>query len=344
MTTERRYAVRRRRVRRNIAATAVLLSVAAAAYVLLLGTGAVRMSPLDVIDVLTGGGTAPDIRVVWDLRLPVALATVIVGACLGVAGAWTQTMTRNPLASPDVLGIGAGASVAVVAGTVAGSAPLAPSIPAGTVNAVLALLGAGVIVVLLLLLGGFGATNRVVLIGFALSLMCHAMVSYLIARADILHAAEAQIWLAGSTSFVRTGDLAPLVAGLVPFLSLGICCSRDLPILAHDDDSAVSLGVPLRRRRAMLLIAATGVVAVVVSVVGPIGFVALVAPHIARLVSRAPLPAPFTAAAAGAAVLSVCALVAGLLPVAAPVGVVTSALGGVVLVVLILRSDTGVLR
>lgn len=341
MTVELREAARRRRFRKEIEAAMIFLFAAAVAYVLLLGSGTVRLSPLEVFDVFTGGGSRSEIGVVWDLRLPVALATLIVGAALGVAGAWTQTISRNPLASPDVLGIGAGASVAVVAGTVAWSTPFESAWSSSAVNAVLAMVGASGIVVLLLVLGGFGATNKVVLIGFALSLMCHAMVSYLIARADILHAAEAQTWLAGSTSFVRSNDLAPMILGLVPFLLLGLCCARDLPLLAHDDDSATSLGVPVRRRRAMLLIAATGVVAVVVSVVGPIGFVALVAPQIARLTSGAPVPHPLTSAAAGAAVLAVCAFIAGLLPVVAPVGVVTSALGGVVLVFLILRSDSG---
>ncbi|WP_336619927.1 iron chelate uptake ABC transporter family permease subunit, partial [Alloscardovia omnicolens] len=93
---------------------------------------------------------------VWDLRLPVAIATVLVGAALGLAGAWTQTMARNPLASPDILGVSGGAAVLVVAGTVVTRPAWSEGVPTFWWRAALALLGALVIVGLLVLLGGFG--------------------------------------------------------------------------------------------------------------------------------------------------------------------------------------------
>ncbi|WPF68161.1 iron ABC transporter permease [Corynebacterium sp. 21KM1197] len=330
------------RARRRRGALTLLgaVLVAAVSYVLLLGSGPLPLTPAEVIAALTGGGTSSATTVVWDIRLPVAIATAVVGAALGIAGAWTQTMSRNPLASPDILGVSGGAAVAVVAGTVLARPAWSAEIDTFWWRAGLALIGALVIVVLLLTLGGFGTSHRVVLIGFALSLLCQALVSYFIVRADLSHAADAQTWLACSTGFVRWEAIAPMCAGLVPFLALGLWQHRDVPLLAHDDALATSLGVRVPRVRACLLIAATGIVAVVVSVVGPIGFVALIAPQVARLISGAPTPPPWNSAAVGAALLLLCSVIATRLPVSIPVGLVTSALGGVTLVVLVITAAT----
>ena len=328
---------RRRRVRNAAVAGLILAAVALLAYLVLLGQGAVALTPGRVIEVLTGGGTAREIAVVWDLRLPVALATLIVGAALGIAGAWTQTMARNPLASPDILGVTSGAALFVVAGTVTARPDFADSLPTFWWRAALAVVGSLVVIGILALCGGVGSGTRIVLTGFALSLMLQAGTSFLVLKAEVLRAAEAQTWLAGSTGFIRTDAIVPLLLGLAPFLALGAWCARDLPLLAHDDDSAAMLGVNLSRTRALLLVAATGVSAVVVSVAGPIGFIALIAPHLARLLARSPTPRPSVSAAAGAALLTVCAVIAGWLPVTAPVGAVSSVIGGIALVVLVWR-------
>ena len=122
-------AQQRRRHARVLASTLAFILIALIAYLVLLGQGSVELSPRQVIDVLTGGGSESHIRVVWDLRLPVAIATVIVGTALGLAGSWTQTMARNPLASPDILGVTGGASVLVVLGTVHSRPSFAEGIP-----------------------------------------------------------------------------------------------------------------------------------------------------------------------------------------------------------------------
>nr|WP_082418652.1 iron ABC transporter permease [Corynebacterium lowii] len=326
---------RRRRLWRSGLSLAGLVLLAAAAYLVLLGSGPMQFSPAQVFEALTGGGEHSVVTVVWDIRLPVAIATAVVGAALGIAGAWTQTMSRNPLASPDVLGVSGGASVAVVAGTLLYRPAWAEGVDTFWWRFILALVGAAVIVVLLLVLGGFGTSQQVILIGFALALLCQALVYYALARADLSRATDAQVWLAGSTGFVRWEAIAPMLLGLLPFLALGLLQSRDLTMLGHDDALATSLGVRVNRVRACLLIAATGVVAVVVAVVGPIGFVALVAPQLARLLSGSPTPPPWNSAALGAALLLVCSVIATRLPVSIPVGLVTSALGGVVLVILV---------
>jgi len=300
---------------------------------------------MEVIEVLTGGGTQQAINVVWDLRLPVAIATVLVGAALGLAGAWTQTMARNPLASPDILGVSGGAAVLVVAGTVVTRPAWSEGVPTFWWRAALALLGALVIVGLLVLLGGFGTSQRVVVIGLALSFLTQSLVQYLLLRADLTRATDAQTWLAGSTGFVRMEALLPMVLGLLPFVVLGLCVTRDVPLLSHDDATASTLGVNVTRVRAILLIAATGIVAVVVSFVGPIGFVALLAPQLAKLVAGTPTPHPLCSTFAGAALLAACAVVAGALPFTSPVGLVTAIIGGPALVLLVwLAARRGTLK
>ena len=337
--------LKRSRSRRVLAASAGFALIAALCYCLILGQGAVKLGPMEVIEVLTGGGTQQAINVVWDLRLPVAIATVLVGAALGLAGAWTQTMARNPLASPDILGVSGGAAVLVVAGTVVTRPAWSEGVPTFWWRAALALLGALVIVGLLVLLGGFGTSQRVVVIGLALSFLTQSLVQYLLLRADLTRATDAQTWLAGSTGFVRMEALLPMVLGLLPFVVLGLCVTRDVPLLSHDDATASTLGVNVTRVRAILLIAATGIVAVVVSFVGPIGFVALLAPQLAKLVAGTPTPHPLCSTFAGAALLAACAVVAGALPFTSPVGLVTAIIGGPALVLLVwLAARRGTLK
>lgn len=337
--------IKRSRSRRILAATSGFALVAAFCYCLILGQGAVKLSPMEVIEVLTGGGTQQAINVVWDLRLPVAIATVLVGAALGLAGAWTQTMARNPLASPDILGVSGGAAVLVVAGTVVTRPAWSEELPTFWWRAALALVGALVIVGLLVLLGGFGTSQRVVVIGLALSFLTQSLVQYLLLRADLTRATDAQTWLAGSTGFVRMEALLPMVLGLLPFVVLGLCVTRDVPLLSHDDATASTLGVNVTRVRAILLIAATGIVAVVVSFVGPIGFVALLAPQLAKLVAGTPTPHPLCSTFAGSALLAACAVVAGALPFTSPVGLVTAIIGGPALVLLVwLAARRGTLK
>lgn len=296
------------------------------AYVALLCLGPVMLSPLDVLAALTGGGSARAVHVVWELRLPVAIVTALTGAALATAGYWSSSVARNPLASPDMLGISGGAAVFVVAFPVTDF----------WTRAGLALAGALTFLCVLLLLGFRRSIQQLILIGVALALFAQSAVSYLLLRADLMRATEAQVWLTGSTGFARWEVVVPLVLGLLPFLALGLSQHRDLPILAHDDATAISLGVRISRVRVLLIVAATGIAAVVVSVVGPLAFVALVAPQLARMMGGGVVLSAMT----GATLLLVCAVVAVLLPVSVPVGLLTSAIGGVMLVYLVVSRRT----
>ena len=172
-------------------------------------------------------------------------------------------------------------------------------------------------------------------VGLALSFLTQSLVQYLLLKADLTRAADAQTWLAGSTGFVRSEALLPMGLGLVPFVLVGLFVARDVPLLSHDDATASTLGVNVPRSRAVLLVAATGIVAVVVAFVGPIGFVALLAPQVAKLVAGTPTPHPVCSTAAGAALMAACAVIAGALPFTAPVGLVTAIIGGPALVWLV---------
>lgn len=326
---------KRARRLRSAASVVFFLLITAFCYCVMLGQGSLQLSPLEVVEVLFGGGTRQAISVVWDLRLPLAIATVIVGAVLGMAGSWTQTMARNPLASPDFLGVSGGAAVLVVAGTVLTRPVWSEAIPTYWWRALLALVGATIIVIVLLMLGGLGSSQQVIIVGLALSFLTQALVYFLMQKAQLARAAEAQTWMAGSTGFVRTEALLPMVLGLLPFVLLGLTVARQIPLLAHDDATIATLGVEVQRVRTTILISATGLVAVVVSFVGPIGFIALVAPQVAKLVAKSPVPPAIGASAAGAAILTGCSVIAGWLPFTAPVGLVTAVIGGPALVWLV---------
>ncbi|MCK7638369.1 FecCD family ABC transporter permease [Corynebacterium pygosceleis] len=311
--------------------------VAFIGYALLLATGPVSFTVPELIEVLTGGGTRTQITVVWELRLPIAVATVTTGALLGTAGAWTQTAVRNPLASPDVMGISGGAAVAVVAGTIFLPVQNHASMSVFWWRFILAALGALTVIVLLWVLSGSANGTRLVLTGVGISLFSHQAVRFMLSRTDLRETADAQTWLAGSTGLVREPALTPLFLGALPFLLIGMYFSRDLPILIHGDVTATVLGVDAAVVRSMMIIAATGLAAVCVSVTGPIGFVALVAPQLARILAGAPTPPPYASASVGAAMMTLCAVSVNLLPAPVPVGTLTSALGGVALTMLVVR-------
>ncbi|AKK03749.1 FecCD family ABC transporter permease [Corynebacterium epidermidicanis] len=319
---------------RYVWSSLLMLGLAAGGYLATLCVGAVFISPAHVVAVLNGGGPANVVNIIWELRLSVAIVTAVAGAALAIAGAWTQTIARNPLASPDLLGVSGGASLAVVAATAL------TDVTNAWFRSGYALAGAVAMLALLLLLGRKEPIDRLIIIGVALALFAQGAVSYLLLRADILRATEAQVWLAGSTAFARWEVVLPLLIGLLVFVLLGLSPHRDLRIVAHDDVTAIALGVRVQRTRLLLILAATGIVAVVVSIVGPITFVALVAPQLARLIGHTPTPPVLLSALTGAALLLWCATIAAALPVTAPVGLLTSALGGVMLVNLMMMQRT----
>ncbi|TSE01426.1 iron chelate uptake ABC transporter family permease subunit [Skermania sp. ID1734] len=330
--------------------TATLIVAALVAVALLLacidiGRGDFPLSVAQVLDVLSGGGTRAQRYIVLDVRMPRAVVAALAGAALGVAGALTQSILRNPLAGPDMLGITTGSACAAVAFIVAGGAGLAGGLFAvgGTFTA--ALVGGAATALLLYVLAwrsgptGFSGL-RIVLIGIGLNALLLAVISWLLVYADIVDVARAQVWLNGSVNSATWSQVGPLTIGLAAATGLAMYLSRTIAALRFGADKAMSLGVDLQRSQAAALALAVVLASLATAATGPIGFVALSAPQISRYLLRRPIEPVLTSAVVGAVIVVAADIVARtMLPVELPVGIVTSALGAVFLVYLLVQTN-----
>ncbi|MEO3782585.1 iron chelate uptake ABC transporter family permease subunit [Actinocorallia sp. B10E7] len=308
----------------------VCLGLAAAAFgaaVLVIGTGDLPIPPADVVRTLFGEGTQVHRFIVTELRLPRALTGILVGLALGLSGAVFQSLSRNPLGSPDLIGFTTGAATGALVQILlvgGGTAAVAFSSVGGAALT-------GTAVYLLAYRGGVHG-NRLVLVGVGVAAMLEAFNSYLITRAELREAYEAAFWLTGSLDgrdWDHVKALGVALAVLVPFaLALG----GRLRMVELGDDVARSLGVRVEQSRGLAVAGGVGLVAVATAAAGPVAFVALAAPQLARRLTRGSGPQLLPSALMGAALLVVSDLVALRLPVRLPVGVVTSVLGGVYLV------------
>ncbi len=324
---------------RTAAVCAVLLLVS----VVLMCLGATRGDfplPLaDVLRVLGGGGEELDRVVVLELRLPRAAAGALVGFALGMAGAITQAVARNPLASPDLLGISAGAGAGAVALIVLGGAagPLALlGVPAA---ALVGALGAALLVYLLAWRDGIDGL-RLALIGLAIAGLGTSLTTYLLLRANLTEATQATVWLTGSLNGRSWNQVLPLAVVVLVVLAAAPVFGPRLAALQLGYDTARSLGRRVQLGMALLVAAAVVLAAGATAAAGPVAFVALAAPQIAlRLLGRAG-PPPVTAGLTGAAlVLAADLLARTALPVELPVGIVTAVLGAPYLIHLLVAAN-----
>lgn len=300
-------------------------------------------TPIDVARILLGGGTRAENVVVFDDALPRALIAALVGFGLGLAGSLTQIITRNPLATPDLLGITAGASVGAVLTITMGSTWGSRLAELGTPIA--ALLGGLVAAALMYALSfrrgsdiGMN-TLRLILIGVGLTWMLQALTGYLLARAQEWDAARAQRWIVGSISFATWEVVPAAVAAVVIGVAWTVISARDLRALGLGLDTSRSLGLRVGPVIAGTLIAAVVVASLAVSAAGPIAFVGLLAPQIAMRLAATPQPTPIAAGLTGSVlVLGADLLTRTILPPGLPVGVVTAALGGPFLIYLMIQA------
>lgn len=301
----------------------------------------------DVVATLLGGGDPGQRFIVTELRLPQTVVATLVGAALGLAGALTQTFARNPLASPDILGVNQGAAAGAVAVIVlSGATGYGGGLVSGTLQEVglpLAAFGGGLLtaVVLYLLTWRHGIDGqRLVLVGIGLGAALTAVTSWLLVRARIQDAASAQVWLNGSLNARGWDQARPLLWTLALLVPLSLILVRTLNATQLGDDSARGLGVRLQSAQLLTLVAAVGLAAVAVSAVGPLEFVAFVVPQVAlRLTggSRPPLLASMLLG--GCLVVGADLVTRVVLPVAVPAGLVTAALGAPYLIWLLLRTN-----
>ncbi|QMV42371.1 FecCD family ABC transporter permease [Cohnella cholangitidis] len=324
--------------------TAVLTIALAAASVvaflvsLSLGDGDMRIHPLDVIRAMFGNGTEEHRLVVQRLRLPRIIAAFLVGAALAVAGAILQGIIRNPLASPDIIGITSGASLAAVAFI---------TYLAGTVSIVwlpvAAMVGAGVTSILIYLLSWKkGVTAiRLVLIGIGINFLLASMTKVMLVMNPMYTSSQAYVWLTGTVYGTDWSIVWMIVPWVIVFIPIAFILARNVNVLQLGDDIAAGAGSAVQRQRFTLLMVSVALAGAAVAVGGAISFVGLIAPHMTRK-----LVGP-----SFGGVLPVSALIGGLLvvlsdtvartaflPYDIPVGVFTAGVGAPFFIYLLYRN------
>jgi iron complex transport system permease protein len=328
-----------RRVPGTLLALTVLALISLMVHV---GTGDLPIPPADAAGAILGLESAsPEHRfVVRELRLPRAIVGLLVGAALGVSGSILQGLTRNALASPDIMGITSGASLAAVSLIV-----VLPDVPLG-IRPMVAFLGAAIPAIGIYLLARRGHVTpiRLVLVGIGIGSIASALTTIVLVRGQVVRVGQALIWMAGSvyaTSWGHLWLLLPWVAAVVPLAILG---GRHLDALALGDEVAVALGARVELSRGLLLLAAIALAGAAVATAGAIGFVALAAPHLARrLVGPSHLGSIATAALVGAVIVGIADVLGRSLfaPIEIPCGVVTAVVGGPYLLYLLGRGRHG---
>lgn len=313
--------------RRTLVLVGVLAVVMAGLGFVGLCYGSTWSTPAEVLAALTGTGDSTVVILEW--RLSRVTAAIVFGAALGVAGAIFQTLTRNPMGSPDVIGLDAGAYT-------------------GTLFALTVLTGASVQLALSSVVGGLVAAAvvymlsrsnglsgmRLVVIGIAVNAMVTALNNWIVLRAELEVAIAAIGWNSGSLNGIDWEDLSIPFTVIAVLLAVMASRAQAMHQSALGDAVAVSTGVGLERQRLLMVLIGVGCTATVTAVTGPIAFIALAAPQIGRRLARAPGIPLLPAALTGAVLLQGADLIAQMLlaPVSLPVGVVTTAIGGCYLI------------
>lgn len=312
----------------------VLAGLCLLAFCLALSLGDVAVPLRDVLPAALGAGP-PDVDlVVRGLRLPRALTALLAGAAFGLSGAIFQSLAHNPLASPDVIGITAGAATAAVVVVVVlhGTGLLL------SLGALAGALLTAVAVYLLAWRQGVPA-YRLVLVGIGVSALLGSVTSYLLTRADVGQAQRATFWLTGSLNGRGWDHVVPLAVALAVLVPLTLLLARPLRTLQLGDDTARGLGQPVERTRALLVLAGVALAAVATAAAGPVAFVAFVAAPLARRLVRAPLTL-VPAGLVGALLVLVSDVVGRRLfaPTELPVGIITGLVGAPYLIWLLARA------
>lgn len=310
---------------RSLIVVVLLLVAACAAGIALIGTGDAKIPAADVLRTLAGNGTAYQDFIVNELRLPRVLVGLLVGASLGLGGALFQSVSRNPLGSPDVLGLSQGAT----AGALVVIVLLSGSASQVTAGALAGGLGTGLAIYALAWKRGVHG-YRLVLVGIGVNAVMTAVNGYLLTKADLVDATRAVVWMTGSLNGRDWDQVQPLLALCAVLVPLVLANARGLRMTEMGDDVSYALGVRVQRVRLLLMIAAVLLTAAATAAAGPVSFVALTAPQLARRLTRSPGPNLVPSLCMGAALL-VAADWASQRAFGAdqlPVGVVTGVLGG----------------
>ncbi|WP_078429339.1 FecCD family ABC transporter permease [Alkalihalobacterium alkalinitrilicum] len=296
-------------------------------FILSLSVGSSFISPFAVVKHLLGYGNGEHDFILNTVRLPRVLLAFLVGAALGVSGLILQGIIRNPLASPDIIGITGGASVGVLLFIV---------FLLGTVSIkwipLAAISGAAIVSIIIYLLSWKeGVTPiRLVLIGIGVAAATKAMVLFMIVTSDTVATTKAYIWITGSLYGADMQDVLSLLPWVLILLPITLMLARIVNVMELGDDIATGLGVKVQLQRFLLLFISVALAGSAVAYAGGIGFVGLIAPHIARLlVGRLFGGLVFISALIGGVIVMIADVVArtAFLPMDIPAGVFTSGIG-----------------
>lgn len=324
---------RRIGVRATVVTLAALLT-AGAVGVFALTLGDAPFSPAEVVMTLLGLGEPRGELVIIEWRLPRVLAALVFGLALGVGGAIFQSLTRNPLGSPDVIGFDAGAYT--------GALIVITTMGVSTVSTAMAALAGGAGTALLVYLLAFrrGFTGfRLIIVGIGVASMLASVNTWIILNADFRIAMLASAWGAGSLNLITAEQVGVATCVIVPIaISVAVLADR-MHLLELGDDTASALGVRTGGTRLALIVLGVGLTASVTAMAGPIAFISLAAPQIARRLTGSAGVTLAASAAVGALLLVSSDVLAQRLfaPTQIPVGIVTVCLGGVYLVWLLIQ-------
>lgn len=296
--------------------------------------GALPVSGAQLWQVFNGEAPRNVALIVTEWRLPRVLMALLVGAALGVSGAIFQSLLRNPLGSPDILGFNTGAYSGVLVALVLFHQDMTGMTAA-------ALLGGIVTAALVYLFAWRGGveTFRLIIVGISVRALLMALNSWLIISASLEAALSAGLWSAGSLNGITWAKTPPVIIMLLLALGVTLLLARRMRLMEMGDDTACALGVPVERSRLWLMLTGVVLTAASTALVGPISFVALLAPQIARRLCGGVKGALPLAALCGALLLIAADFAAQhlFLPWQLPVGVITVSLGGLYLIALLVR-------
>ena len=313
---------------RHVIVGLILLALSLAVAVVSLRLGKFPVTAQEVIDALQGQGRKIVQVVVVKWKLPRIVLGLVAGLALGVAGALFQTITRNPLGSPDLIGFSTGAQTGILVSVLL----LPGSMLSASLASFIGGAAVGTVTYLVSLRGGFTGL-RFILVGIAISSMLVSVNRWLLVRVDDDEGLGALKAITGTLGAARWPVVAPTCLAIGVTVALILLASRHLQVLSLGEQVATILGSPTRRASAVLILLGTVLVAVVTMAAGPIGFVALVAPHLARLLTGSPQSPLLVSGLTGSLLMVGADLLSQLVLESMPVSVVTNAVGGLYLMV-----------
>ncbi|WP_051062863.1 FecCD family ABC transporter permease [Ilumatobacter nonamiensis] len=324
----------RRSVRRRVVIALLGVSVIVV-FAITLMVGNTFYSPSEVVRVILGHEVDGATFTVGRLRLPRGVLAVAAGACFGFGGVTFQTMLRNPLASPDIIGITSGAGAAAAFAIVM----LSLSETQVSIFAIAAGLGVALLVYTLSFKDGVAGT-RLILIGIGIAAMLNSVTAYVLSQAAEWDLQQATRWLAGSLNGSTWSDTVPVLVAMTVLVPVLLIQARNLTMTQLGDDTAGALGVRVERTRIIAIVAAVGLIAFATAACGPIAFVAFLSGPIAARIVGTTGSLLIPSALVGALLVQVADLCGQFaFDTRYPVGVITGVLGAPYLIYLIVRTN-----